>query len=68
MGRRVLIDGFAFNQHSHEGSDIYQFVIYGIIQLSINTPTKGVTADPPRWIAVSVPFNQHSHEGSDATR
>ena len=36
-----------FNPHTHEGCDLHRFSIQGRRQVSIHTPTKGVT---PSWI------------------
>ena len=55
-----------FNPHSHEGSDalLTQERSY-FHQISIHTPTKGVTCKDPSDVYVKFDFNPHSHEGSD---
>ena len=54
-----------FNPHSHEGSDeIGSEAWYTTTQISIHTPTKGVTTLVNNG-AERENFNPHSHEGSD---
>ena len=56
-----------FNPHSHEGSDQDNANWKDKYEISIHTPTRGVTKDKPFSVLKISDFNPHSHEGSDYT-
>ena len=56
---------FYFNPHSHKGSDAFVVVKIIFSQISIHTPTRGVTLLLFSQSLNSTDFNPHSHKGSD---
>ena len=59
---------FYFNPHSHKGSDGDYGGEHSDDDISIHTPTRGVTIS--RWAPriTTLNFNPHSHKGSDETK
>ena len=57
-----------FNPHSHKGSDNSFPMPATSYDISIHTPTRGVTADELKKIADELNFNPHSHKGSDSCK
>ena len=56
----------SFNPHTHEGCDNPVFDRFCIGDVSIHTPTKGVT-QVSRRTTPERSFNPHTHEGCDST-
>ena len=56
-----------FNPHTHEGCDKTRHYQTIVLQVSIHTPTKGVTAVPFIHQYRQLCFNPHTHEGCDLT-
>ena len=55
----------SFNPHTHEGYDIRIPWHHPSVDVSIHTPTKGVTAILYHSCALLLGFNPHTHEGCD---
>ena len=56
----------SFNPHTHEGCDFYRWSLYiKVYEVSIHTPTKGVTGHTGQRSDRNRCFNPHTHEGCD---
>ena len=55
----------SFNPHTHEGCDSVVPPCVAMLNVSIHTPTKGVTGIRLSHILLPVCFNPHTHEGCD---
>ena len=55
----------SFNPHTHEGCDNQYGTFNHAWNVSIHTPTKGVTGSPETDIGRIACFNPHTHEGCD---
>ena len=62
---RHLSHLFHFNPHSHKGSDQRGCCCRYFDNISIHTPTRGVTQFLNRTRKRQINFNPHSHKGSD---
>ena len=54
-----------FNPHTHEGCDLPVFTQWVNPNVSIHTPTKGVTFTSCLSVTARTSFNPHTHEGCD---
>ena len=54
-----------FNPHTHEGCDRKVSTVLVGVNVSIHTPTKGVTSRTGTQRTPSWSFNPHTHEGCD---
>ena len=63
----ILVNQY-FNPHSHAGSDRMEAISNNLSQISIHTPTQGVTGAAPYNLRCQSHFNPHSHAGSDPMR
>ena len=60
-----LQPNYSFNPHTHEGCDIRLPGHHPAVDVSIHTPTKGVTMCSTFTGFTSLCFNPHTHEGCD---
>ena len=68
-GRRAMRDaGSGFNPHTHAGCDITVLNSRPSNQVSIHTPTQGVTEGSSKVIIMDSSFNPHTHAGCDHGR
>ena len=56
---------YNFNPHSHAGSDVSKYCRRSSYEISIHTPTQGVTHYRSWYPSYGCNFNPHSHAGSD---
>ena len=58
----------SFNPHTHEGCDGKAYHLWWYLQVSIHTPTKGVTYYCLVHNHTLLSFNPHTHEGCDTIK
>ena len=54
-----------FNPHTHAGCDLTENGFYICVNVSIHTPTQGVTNPRPTLYPIIPSFNPHTHAGCD---